>query len=481
MIINLIKSVWFSLALKSAVAVFILMPLSTAAYFSRIETAGEQNLTAGRLVLEQLFNGAVFLTPQVKQSEVSVEIALESGSIDALHDVAVSDLGGDVALCGSLDLTVTNPSGATSEGLLPDFVSDATTQFGDWNFDFAYPTDLTNIPHGAVCAIQFTATAWQANMTKETAGFRHSRTFVIEVALGAVVLNEILANPETSGGEREFIELYNFSGLPVDVAGWNIAERTATNQAVNHFISGTSTGVAADLVALDGTFNTVIAPGGFLALRYRGSSAYLNIPGDTVTLIETPTGRVLDEFTYVDAPRSDTFSRIPDGFGVWVVASATPDATNGTLPSEGMMMGMSMAETLLEDNDENISETSDIADTVGGVGNSTSPDELPTDDTEVSEGTESSYDADIHSESEVDNLTDPVSQIEEEKVEKSESEKPAEEVVVEVSAEATDIENGPNLKSEDDEIEPEGGAESLSLLTDHDDLPEPLPLSDTDV
>jgi hypothetical protein len=194
-----------------------------------------------------------------------------------------------------------------------------------------------------VCAVQFTVTAWQATLSKSAAGFQHSQTFVLEVSLGAVVLNEILPNPETANGEREFIELYNFSGLPVNVAGWNIAERTAANTVVNHFISGASTGAAADLVALDGSLETIIEPGGFLALRYRGNSTYLNIVGDTVTLIETPTGLVLDEFTYVNAPRSDSFSRIPDGFGPWVVASSTADATNGVLPLTPVRFEASLA------------------------------------------------------------------------------------------------------------------------------------------
>lgn len=364
MIANRLNSVLFSLTLKSLLLVFLISPQTTAAYFSNTETASAQSFNAGRLVLDPIYGDAVLLTPQARSVVVDIDTKLQSGSIAAEHDLVVSSLSGDSGLCAGLGFNATNPSGVSATTTLTGFVSEATAQFGTWRLAFTYPTNLATIPHGAACVIQFTTKAWQSNMSKETAGFHHSQTFVIEVALSAVVLNEVMANPATARGEIEFIEIFNFSGLPVNVAGWNIAERTATGTVINHFISSSTTGPARDLVAFDGSLNTVIQPGGFLALRYRGGSSYLNINGDTVTLIETPTGRVLDEFTYTRAPRSDTFSRLPDGFGPWIIAISTPNASNAIHSAPvTTMMSFSLTEEVTTGDEKTATSTPETDDT----------------------------------------------------------------------------------------------------------------------
>ena len=65
---------------------------------------------------------------------------------------------------------------------------------------------------------------------------------------GAVVINEVLANPTTPGGDM--VELYNTTSQAVNVGGWYLSD-SSTNLAMYQIAAGTSIAAGAYLVLTD--------------------------------------------------------------------------------------------------------------------------------------------------------------------------------------------------------------------------------------
>lgn len=138
--------------------------------------------------------------------------------------------------------------------------------------------------------------------------------------LSSVVLNEILPDPlgldSASKPNGEWVELYNNSSSPIDVAGWHITDVGDVNSVL---ITGDKTN----------TGGTVVAPHGWLVV-YFGTGSILNNDGDTVNLYS---GAVLpvnlvDSHSYGDTPEGKSIARIPDGFATWYDPIPTPGGPN---------------------------------------------------------------------------------------------------------------------------------------------------------
>ncbi len=65
---------------------------------------------------------------------------------------------------------------------------------------------------------------------------------------GSVVINEVLANPATSGGDM--VELYNTTSQPINIGGWFLSDSSA-NLTMYQFASGTTIAAGAYLVVRD--------------------------------------------------------------------------------------------------------------------------------------------------------------------------------------------------------------------------------------
>jgi hypothetical protein len=111
-----------------------------------------------------------------------------------------------------------------------------------------------------------------------------------------IVLNEFLPRPAAGG--QEFIELYNTSGVPADLSGWQLDDGP-TGTSPHTLPAG-----------------TVIQPGGYLAFEQAATNVGLNDDGDTVRLLR-PDGTTADEWAYQPAPAAGvSVARLPDG-GAW--------------------------------------------------------------------------------------------------------------------------------------------------------------------
>jgi hypothetical protein len=117
---------------------------------------------------------------------------------------------------------------------------------------------------------------------------------------------------------HEWIELWNGSGLPVDLGGWLLDDAPEAIAA--------SVSTRKPYVIPEGR---TVEPEGFLLFFRRDTKLTLNNDGDTVRLLG-PDGALLDAFTYDSPPGADvSWSRAGDGRPRWTTGyPASPGSSN---------------------------------------------------------------------------------------------------------------------------------------------------------
>ena len=143
-------------------------------------------------------------------------------------------------------------------------------------------------------------------------------------AIGAtIVANEFLASSETCcgsemfGSNEDFVELYNYGTLPVNIEGWGFSDS-----------EGSVVTMAPD---------TTIEPGEFLVLWYTGETngfpeidAKLSSGGEAV-YGEDSTGAVVFSVSFDAQDEDISYGRYPDGGDTWQQMNPTPGASNTSL------------------------------------------------------------------------------------------------------------------------------------------------------
>jgi Lamin Tail Domain/CotH kinase protein len=126
-----------------------------------------------------------------------------------------------------------------------------------------------------------------------------------------VVINEV--KPSTTAGQG-FVEFYNTTAAPIDLAGWQISDDTAN--LAKFTIAGP----------------LVVAPSGFAIIDYAGSGLTLPATGN-ITLLLTMPGAVVAHFKIALAPLTGgkASGMLPSGTANWFTfITPTPGAQNGT-------------------------------------------------------------------------------------------------------------------------------------------------------
>jgi len=177
---------------------FFMAPLSAAAFFTDTETSPEQSFTASELQLlvaptqTEILIGVNNPTPQAE-----VSIALTKNSVAAKYDIKVVEVtnGGVVeepGVCESLRVGLVS-SDPTPAGEAASFMSGDLDTFTNWNLGFA-TDEVVNLVTGQTCAVTFRVTAWQNNMSRDTAGYRDSQDFSVVVTVGELPENAALVS-----------------------------------------------------------------------------------------------------------------------------------------------------------------------------------------------------------------------------------------------------------------------------------------------
>jgi hypothetical protein len=310
----------------------LFLPQFSLAFFSDTETSASQRFGAAELLFSEDYDDQELqVGPGLATShEFVLPVSFTTSSVSNKYDVSVTFATGHVELCDALALQTTLGA-ESSTGYFESFASAPYSEVGEVVMSVLYDDTKRAIPHNATCTAEVAVEAWQEGMSKATAGYRDKKTFSITITAQMVVLNEVLARPNTIDTQVpnvEFIELYNNSDFPLDVLGFNITELTAGGVVTNHFIANIATAPASALIAYNGSLSTIVPAHGHLALKYRGSSSYLNDSGDTIALIDTGTNEVIDLYSYGAAVIGKSDARIPDGVGAWIDPIPTPNQEN---------------------------------------------------------------------------------------------------------------------------------------------------------
>ena len=186
-------------------------------------------------------------------------------------------------------------------------------------------------------------------------------------ALSGVLINEILADPNSVGASQdcstattpcfdtngsgaaeaddEFVELFNTSGLEVDISGWEIYDETGLQHTFPGTVdSGTTLLAAGGFVVVVSNYdsppaNFFEASSGSLSLNNGAETVYLRDPGtDTFiaasyngdTPTNTPAGTPNGMFEAFGSDEDgQSIQRRPDGSTTFVTDTPNPAATNG--------------------------------------------------------------------------------------------------------------------------------------------------------
>lgn len=283
--------------------------------------------------------------------EFSTVLLKADKSLAPQYAVASEYQTGDMNFCNAIRLIASHGADVYNGPLL-DFVAPTSTVMGTWEFDLELDHTSTNFPNNATCDTDIVFNAWRAGLDLADSGYTDEERVNIHLTANMVVLNEFLPNPDgvaygfdfgddsSDMPQGEWVELYNNSIYPYDLAGWSVADNSGS-PANQIFITASNTQPA-----------TMVIPGhGWLVVYI--NKVIFNNSGDRVELRDS-TNVVVDNHTYdvsdvctqeptpdnpntgdgvtlgncPDVPGNKSYARIPDGIGSWVDPIPTPGAHN---------------------------------------------------------------------------------------------------------------------------------------------------------
>ena len=122
-----------------------------------------------------------------------------------------------------------------------------------------------------------------------------------------VYINEILPNPEGADETEEWIELFNFNNVEVDLSNWQIKDATGTPTTYTF------------------TQNTIIPANGYLVLKRPETKIMLNNDQDKLILL-SPDKKIVDTVDFVSSPLGQSYNKVTNGW-VWSTTKS-PEAKN---------------------------------------------------------------------------------------------------------------------------------------------------------
>lgn len=156
-------------------------------------------------------------------------------------------------------------------------------------------------------------------------------------AKAAVIINEVMYNPQGTDSGREWIELYNDGSSDVTLVGGSGKGSWRVVDSSNHTITDPAGGVGRGslVVPAEGYLVVTTDPATFVG-EYSGSysvvksSLSLNNTGTTVSLVNGD-GTTVDSVTYTSSQGgSDNGTSLQMASSTWVQALPTPGAANAT-------------------------------------------------------------------------------------------------------------------------------------------------------
>ena len=356
-----------------------LSPSASQAFFSSPVIATANTVTASTLAFSMNQASTTSSLTPTATTTAATFTTTDQGTIAPLYHVHVSPGSCAHSFYQGLQAHVTGPGVTSYSGPLTDLTA-TTTSSGTWQLEVSAGTAIATPSSSCQFLIQVHATQQQFP-TYGSGGFTASHTISVTLQPTTylnptVLLNEVLADPDaasTTASQAEYIELYNTTTHPVDVAGWQVSDLSSGGNEIMHAVTATSS-QAGQLVPFAGGTSTVIPGHGWLALRFSGHASYLNNGGDTVQLYDVA-GGIRDRYAYTASTAGVSEGRIPDGTGSWVENTPTPDAMNHAPPAPAPLFHAALFSAPLLSSKAGSSTGTSTASTTnpdtGGTGSST--------------------------------------------------------------------------------------------------------------
>ena len=130
-----------------------------------------------------------------------------------------------------------------------------------------------------------------------------------------IIINELLPDPkDIPDAEGEYIEIFNKNEEKTNLSGWKIADAVGKEAKIYTFPE-----------------ETIIEGEEFLVFYRSTTKIILNNDGDNISLIQ-PGGKVVDSVAYENAPKGESYNRIPSGWAWSTIL--TPGRENNILIQE---------------------------------------------------------------------------------------------------------------------------------------------------
>ncbi|MCK4520490.1 lamin tail domain-containing protein [Candidatus Parcubacteria bacterium] len=247
----------------------------TLAYFNDTEISGNTSITIGTLDFSLSSPGdfSPLATPD-QSANRSIDV-INDGTLGFQYQVYASDFSGDMDLCNALQLAANlDEGGAEYSGSLTGFTYNAGefVEPENWEFIVSLPSDASPDLENKTCNFKFIFNGVQLG---NCAGFMDIEEIENTISSGQwavaeeIKINKVYYDVDADHGTEpanEWVELYNASDSPVDIADWTIEDNTSSD-----LLSG----------------STLIIPAYGYAVITGSSSTwdYWSIPGDVIKIV----------------------------------------------------------------------------------------------------------------------------------------------------------------------------------------------------
>ncbi|MGE5500273.1 MAG: lamin tail domain-containing protein, partial [Syntrophothermus sp.] len=152
----------------------------------------------------------------------------------------------------------------------------------------------------SVSGLSCDSTSWAPSVSKRNAtpGTANSILSLVKYQRSSVVINEVMYNP--SSGASEFIELFNTSSTPVNIAGWQFLQKSGNYYNLSPLPYLIAPGDYFVLAADSSIFNEFIQLKGSSRCRTADISSFGLLKNEDRIVIKDARGNVIDSLNYSD-------------------------------------------------------------------------------------------------------------------------------------------------------------------------------------
>lgn len=305
----------------------------TNAFYNDSEASSDNSFITGSL--DFLITDSGFETTEPTLSFNSgttttktIGVSLETNSNPIKYQASTTNVSGDIPFCDAIDLDASLDGQSQFIGSLTDFVSPATTTASSWKYDFSISPSASF--YNNICTFNFEYSGRQTapHNEYEDGGYYDVETATSTIYSWGFRINKVYYDVASDRGvepANEWVEIYNQTDQPIDIADWQICDNTGCDT----FASTSPIMIPAKGFAVITASSTTwdyweIANGVVPIVLDSRIGNGLSNDGDRL-ILKRPDGVVMDEMAWgndtsiwdpasLDVPEGHTLGRRPNGY-----------------------------------------------------------------------------------------------------------------------------------------------------------------------